>query len=212
MCGWPLKTLIDSGIKDIMIVLGGESTGEFVKFFGDGSSYGCRISYGYQSTAGGIADALAVGREFCGASNVCVILGDNVFGEDVKFHLDRFVSGGQIFVKQVDNPEAYGVVEMQMDIIDGVMKNRVKSIEEKPKKPKSRTIATGLYLYDTSVWSKVDTLVASERREKEITDLNNLYLASGTLLAAHVNGLWCDCGESIDVYAKSCWEVRKSFQ
>jgi len=204
MVYWPIKTLVDSGIKDILLVCGGNASGEFLRILGNGEDFGLKhLHYTYQSEPRGIADALSLAEEWANNEPITVILADNIFQNDIsnvvkEFYLDP--TGARIFVYSVPNPQAYGVVEINNGLVT--------SIEEKPKSPKSNLIATGLYMYDKQVWNLLRMLKPSQRNELEITDLNNLYLKEKKLKAHKVEGWWADAGESIEGYNDCCCKIR----
>lgn len=203
MIYWPIKTLVESNIKDILIVCGGNASGEFLRILGNGEEFGLKhLHYTYQREPKGIADALSLAEEWANKEPITVVLADNIFEKDVLNEAKEFYdnpSGARIFVSPVDNPSAYGVVEIKS--------NTVVSIEEKPKNPKSNLIATGLYMYDSSVWDLLKNLKPSQRNELEITDLNNLYLNKNSLKAYKIKGWWADAGESIKGYNECCCRV-----
>lgn len=212
----PIKKMVKSGITDILLVVGGNSAGEFIRILGNGEEFGLkRLHYAYQKDAGGIAAALSLAEDFAGNDNICVMLGDNVFekpfGEQVKeFDSIRSIGGAAIFLAEVENPEWYGVVELDET-------GEILSLEEKPACPKSKTIATGLYFYRSDVFHWIKELKPSGRGELEITDLNKHYLANNAnpqyrfmgLKAYKLESAWMDCGESIPVYLKSCNKVKE---
>lgn len=208
MVYWPIKTLVDSNIKDILMVCGGNAAGEFLRILGNGEAFGLKhLHYTYQKDASGIADALSLAEEWANNEPVVVILADNVFEKNVSTSAHNFYQnpdGAKIFVYSVNNPASYGVVELDGD--------NVVSIEEKPKSPKSNYIATGLYMYDQSVWDLLRSLKPSQRNELEITDLNNLYLLKNKLKAEKLSGWWADAGESIDGYNDCCSKIREISQ
>ena len=205
MIYWPLQTLVESGIKDIMVVVGGNSASEFLRILGDGSDLGIKnLYYAYQKEAKGIANALALGENWADNEPVAVILGDNLFQNPIPYNVNEFErnpDGARIFLTESSKPECYGVVETSGE--------NVISIEEKPKEPKSNQIATGLYLYDKNVWDYIRTLKPSKRNELEITDLNNRYLSIGKLKAVKLTGWWSDCGESLDGYTQVCYTASQ---
>jgi glucose-1-phosphate thymidylyltransferase len=189
----PIRTLVGAGITDILLVTGGNNAGDFVPLLGNGADFGLEhLNYTYQKGSGGIAAALRLARAFVGDDSVAVILGDNVFGPSLRPHLAPWVkkplSGAAVFLKEVDDPERFGVAEIKGD--------RVLRIEEKPKKPKSRWAVTGLYLYDARVFEIIETLKPSGRGELEITDVNNAYLGRGELQHCRLPGDvdWTDAG------------------
>lgn len=201
MIYYPIQTMVDSGITDILLVCGGNSAGEFLRILGNGEEFGLKhLHYTYQSEPRGIADALALAEEWADDEPVTVILADNLFEKPIPDIVKEFEvkkDGARIFLTTVGRPECYGVVETDAD-------GNVIQIEEKPKQPKSNLIATGMYMYDGGVWDYIRTLEPSKRNELEITDLNNRYLKAGKLKAHKIDGFWCDCGESIDGYLQSC--------
>lgn len=204
MIYYPIQTLVDSGIDDILLVCGGNAVGEFLRILGNGEEFGLRhLHYTYQKEAKGIADALGLAEEWADREPVAVILADNVIENPLRQEIKDFEAnpeGARIFLTEVEHPEHYGVVEL-----DG---ERVVSIEEKPKNPKSNFIAIGLYLYDSQVWDVVKTLKPSNRNELEITDVNKYYLGVDKLKANKMTGWWADCGESFDTYTDAFTKVR----
>jgi glucose-1-phosphate thymidylyltransferase len=191
-----LKTLSNSGIKEIVIVLGGESVGDFVRLLGDGSDFKIRIMYVYQKGAGGIAEALNLTRPILEGSDIAVILGDNIFEDTFESELKEFQKDQQndcyLFIKQVSDPERFGVAELNGE-------NKIISIEEKPKEPKSNFAVTGLYFYRQDIFTRIQKVIESQgyskRGELEITDVNNLYVKDGKVKAKIVNGFWSDAGK-----------------
>lgn len=187
MIYYPLQTLIDAGIKDILIIVAPDHAGDFLKLLGSGKEFGCDFTYEVQEEARGLADAFIIGEKFIGTDDVAMILGDNLFDDDFSEAIRSFKSGGRVFAKKVPDPERFGVVEFDSD-------HKAVSIVEKPNQPKSEYAVTGLYIYDNSVIKKAKSLKPSARGEIEITDINNLYLHEGTLDVALVNGRWLDTG------------------
>ncbi len=187
MIYYPLNTLIKGGVKDILIIIAPDFAGNFLNLLGSGSELGVRFTYEIQEKPRGLADAFMIGENFIGDDNVTMILGDNIFEDDFSSDIKNFKSGGKIFVKKVKDPERSGVVEFDEN-------NKVISIEEKPKNPKSNYIATGLYVYDNRVVEAAKKVKPSERDELEITELHNYYLELGELELAMVKGAWLDAG------------------
>ncbi len=190
MIYYPLQTLVDAGIRDILIVTGGSNAGDFLRLLGNGSSFGLKhVNYTYQQGEGGIAEALGLTEHFADRDKVVVILGDNIIQGSIKTHVDAFgkqPKGARILLKKVPDPERFGVA---------VFKNgKVLAIEEKPKKPKSDYIVTGIYMYDSQVFDIIKTLKPSGRGELEITDVNNAYIKKDQMTCAILNGWWSDCG------------------
>jgi glucose-1-phosphate thymidylyltransferase len=190
MIFYPIQKLVQAGIRDIMLVTGGNSAGDFLRLLRNGRDFGLeRIHYTYQEGEGGIADALRLAREFADGDRIAVILGDNIFEDDLSPYVASFEkqpAGARILLKAVDHPERFGVAEVR----DG----RIVDIVEKPAQPRSNLAVTGIYLYDTQVFNFIHTLKPSARGELEITDVNNAYLAQGTLSYDILPGWWTDAG------------------
>jgi glucose-1-phosphate thymidylyltransferase len=190
MIYYPIQTLVEAGITDIMIVTGGRNSGDFLRLLANGKEFGLKhINYTYQEGEGGIADALALAEHFADGHKVCVILGDNIIEGSIRPAADAFRKqdhGAHILLKQVHDAERFGVAE-----VDG---GRIVGIEEKPKRPKSNFAVTGVYMYDASVFEKIKTLVPSHRGELEITDVNNAYIGEGSMTFSFLDGWWTDAG------------------
>ena len=187
MIHFPLETLRQAGIVDILFIVAPDHAGDVLKYLGSGKDFNCHFSYEIQDKPQGIAQAFQIGKDFIDEDNVALILGDNLFEDDFSQSIQSFKTGGRIFAKKVADPERFGVVEFDEQ-------NRAISIEEKPSNPKSNYCVTGLYIYDNTVVEKVKNLDFSPRGELEITDLNNLYLKEGSLDVAFVEGAWFDTG------------------
>jgi len=190
MIYYPIETLVDAGVKELMIVTGGNSAGDFLKLIGNGRSMGLdHVSFAYQEGEGGIADALRLAQHFADRQKMVVMLGDNIIGSSIRGSVDKFIkqkSGARVLLKKVTDPERFGVAELRAD--------RVVSIEEKPKKPKSNYAVTGIYMYDEQVFDVISDLKPSRRGELEITDVNNWYLKKGLLEYDMLQGFWSDAG------------------
>ncbi|HUY13355.1 MAG TPA: sugar phosphate nucleotidyltransferase [Terriglobia bacterium] len=190
MIFYPIQTLVDAGIQDILLVTGGQSAGEFLRLLGNGSDFGLRhINYTYQQGEGGIADALRLAEHFSDGQPICVILGDNIIEGNVRegcLNFQRDPKGAHIILKEVPDPERFGV-----PVIEG---DRILRIDEKPSKPQSRYAVIGIYLYDSTVFDRIRTLKPSTRNELEITDVNNSYVAEGRLGYSILDGWWTDAG------------------
>lgn len=185
----PITKLVAAGITNILIVTGVEHMGDIVNLLGSGKDFGCKFTYKVQDEAGGIAQALALAEEFCGVDPLCVILGDNVFQDDLSSFADSFLeqkSGAKILLKEVTDPNRFGVAEFKG--------KKIVSIEEKPKKPKSNFAVTGIYFYDNRVFEIVKKLKPSGRGELEISDVNRAYLNKGGLSYDILSGFWSDAG------------------
>ena len=207
MIYYPLETLTQAGIRDIMIVTGGNSAGDFLRLLGNGREFGLKdINYTYQEGEGGIADALRLCEHFAEGQRVVVILGDNIVEDDISPYVQKFVeqdSGARLLLKEVADPERCGVPEL-----DG---ERIVGIEEKPESPKSRYAVTGLYMYDRRVFDFCRRLKPSARGELEITDVNNAYIREGDLFYDTLPGWWTDAGtlESLHSAANLVAETRE---
>jgi len=192
----PIRMLVDAGIRDIMVVTGGDSAGDFLKLLGNGEAFGLeQMQYGYQKGAGGIAEALGLTRYFVGGDDVVVVLGDNLLESSIAGAVQRFREqggGARVLLKEVHDPERFGVAEVE----DG----RIVRIVEKPREPRSNLAVTGVYMYDNDVFSYVAGLEPSARGELEITDVNNRYLAQGNLHHEVLEGWWTDAGTFESLY------------
>ena len=190
MIYYPIQTLVDAGIEDIMIVTGGKNSGDFLRLLVNGKHFGLKhINYTYQEGEGGIADALGLCEHFADGQKICVVLGDNIIEGNIRKAADEFraqKSGAKILLKEVEDAERFGVAELSGSQIIG--------IEEKPREPKSNLAVTGIYMYDATVFDKIRTLVPSRRGELEITDVNNAYIKEGTLTFSNLEGWWTDAG------------------
>ncbi len=186
MIYYPLQTLINAGIDSIMIVSGRGHAGHFLELLGSGSRFGVHLTYEIQDIAGGIAQALSLTEDFADEEPVVVILGDNIFEDDIRADVVSFSNGSRIFLKEVPEANRFGVAEIEDD--------RIISIEEKPEKPKSNLAVTGLYMYDPRVFDIIRTLEPSGRGELEITDVNNEYIRMGEMGFSTVSGYWSDAG------------------
>ena len=190
MIYYPISLLVEAGIKDILIVTGGNHAGEFLRLLGNGQAFGLtHINYTYQEGEGGIAQALGLAHHFAYGKKTVVVLGDNILEHSIKKHVHHFRKqrhGARVLLKEVPDPGRFGVAELKGD--------RIVSIVEKPKKPKSHYAVTGVYMYDETVFDIVRTLKPSKRGELEITDVNNAYIAKQQLEFDILDGWWTDSG------------------
>ncbi len=189
MIYYPIEKLLRVGVEEILIVTGVEHMGDVVRSLGSGREFGCRFTYKVQDEAGGIAQALGLAENFANSQPLAVILGDNIFQSNLKPHAERFLAqggGARLLVKQVTDPERFGVAEIR----DG----KVLSVEEKPRQPKSNYAITGIYFYDGEVFDIIRMLKPSGRGELEITDVNNWYIRKGRLACDMLDGWWTDAG------------------
>ncbi|MDD5071535.1 MAG: sugar phosphate nucleotidyltransferase [Patescibacteria group bacterium] len=187
MIYYPLNTLLKAGIKEILIIVAPERAGDYLNLLGSGREFGAKFTYEIQDKPTGLPEAFVIGENFIDQEDVCMILGDNIFEDDLSGEIKGFKGGGKIFAKEVPDPERFGIVEFDKD-------RKVISIEEKPKNPKSNYCVTGLYIYDKRVVEAAKNLAPSARGETEIVDLHNWYLKKGELEVAVVKGEWIDAG------------------
>lgn len=204
MIMYPLQTLLDAGIKDILIIVSPDHAGDYLKLLGSGKEFGARFAYEIQDKPEGLAQAFIIGENFIGEDNVCLILGDNVFEDDFSHAISSFKSGAMIFAKKVHDPERSGVVVFDEDM------NAIK-IVEKPKEHISDFAIPGLYVYDNRVIGVAKRVQPSARGELEITDLHNWYLEKGELKVDIVKGEWVDAGTFESLF-KASELARKKFQ
>jgi glucose-1-phosphate thymidylyltransferase len=186
MIYYPLQTLINAGITELMIVSGRGHAGHFLELLGSGIEFGVQLTYEIQEGAGGIAQALGLAEKWANNESVTVILGDNIFEDSVRDDVRSFTQGARVFLKAVPDAQRFGVAEIADD--------RIMSIEEKPKKPKTNLAVTGLYIYDAGVFRIIRDLKPSARGELEITDVNNAYIHQGKMSYSLLKGFWSDAG------------------
>ena len=206
MIYYPLQTLIDAGIKDIMIVTGGENTGDFIKLLGSGHDLGVRLTYRCQDGSGGIPVALSLAKEFVDNNKCVVMLGDNIVEDNgrIKEFIEDFKTspkGAKIILKKVKDPERYGVVELE--------NNKISSIEEKPAKPKSDLTVIGCYMFDKKAFDIIPALKPSKRGELEIVDVINHYLKNNDLEFDILDGFWIDAGTFEGLFEASSYFAKK---
>ena len=190
MVYYPIQTLVDAGITEILLVTGGKNAGEFLRLLGNGKEFGLKhMNYTYQEREGGIAEALGLAEHFAEGKPICVVLGDNLIEYNICQAAENFKRqprGGKVILKKVPDAQRFGVAEIR--------DNRVVNIEEKPKAPKSDYAVIGIYFYDGSVFEKIHRLKPSGRGELEITDVNNFYIEEGTMTYEILEGWWTDAG------------------
>ena len=205
MIYYPIQTLINAGIDDILIVTGGNNAGDFLRLLGNGKEFGLKhMNYTYQEGEGGIADALRLAEFFAGGEKICVVLGDNLIEMNIRKAAESFQNqreGAKILLKEVPDPQRFGVPELAGD--------RVVRIEEKPKMPKSKYAVIGIYFYDPQVFEFIRTLKPSDRGELEITDVNNWYIERNVMTWDVLEGWWTDAG-TLDSLIRASNLVRQS--
>lgn len=204
MIFYPIKTLVDAGIKEILIVTGGPYAGHFIRVLKNGKEFGVdHIEYAFQENEGGIAEALSLAEDFSDGGNICVILGDNCTDADLSKTIKKFETGALVHFKKVPDPERFGVPELDEE-------GNLVGIIEKPKNPPSDYAVTSPYIYDSTVFEKIRKLKPSDRGELEVTDLNNLYLREGKLKWAELAGYWRDAGTFKTLYEANKYWFEKS--
>ncbi len=196
MIYYPLQTLVEAGIQDIMIVTGGNNAGDFLRLLSNGKEFGLKhLSYSYQEGEGGIAEALRLARDFADGEPICVILGDNLIESSISTYVKRFRhqgSGAKILLKEVPDPQRFGVAVFE--------NGQLVRIEEKPAVPQSNYAVTGIYMYDATVFDIIEGLRPSARNELEITDVNNTYIERGEMTWEILEGWWTDAGTFESLY------------
>lgn len=190
MVYYPIQTLVNAGIQEILLVTGGKNAGDFLRLLGNGRNFGLKhLNYTYQDGEGGIAEALGLAEDFADGDPICVVLGDNIIENNIWNAVENFkrqTRGAKILLKEVPDAERFGVAEIQGSHVIG--------IEEKPRAPKSKYAVIGVYLYDSTVFEKIHRLKPSGRGELEITDVNNFYVQEATLTYEVLDGWWTDAG------------------
>lgn len=207
MIYYPIQTLVKAGVDDILVVVGGPHAGDFIRVLKNGHDFGVsHMEYAFQESGdGGIADALELAQDFADNNPIAVILGDNCTDADINVEVKSFKTGATIFLKEVPDPQRFGVAEL-----DPRDRTKVARIVEKPKAPKSNLIVTGLYIYDSNVFHHIATLKPSKRGQLEITDVNNIYIKEGTLRWAKLSGFWSDAGTFESLYRTGVYWGRKT--
>jgi glucose-1-phosphate thymidylyltransferase len=205
MVFYPIETLVRAGIVEIMIVTGGPHAGDFIRVLRNGKDLGVKhLEYAYQEHEGGIADALSLCEDFADGESIAVILGDNTTDANISKAVQSFGSGAMVFLREVPDPERFGV-----PVLDPAIPGRIIAIEEKPAQPKSNYAVTGLYLYDARVFDFIREAVPSARGELEITDVNNMYIGIGELRWAALGGFWSDAGTFESLFRASAYWAQK---
>jgi len=206
MIYYPLRSLVDAGVEDIMIVCGGNHAGEFLRLLGNGEEFGLKhLNYTYQQNEGGIAEALGLCEHFADGEKTVVFLGDNIVELSIATAVREFAkqkSGARILLKEVEDPRDYGVVRFGED-------GSIEKIIEKPTDPPSNFAVVGIYMYTPEVFDIIKTLERSNRGELEITDVNNAYLSRGKLEYSILEGWWADAGASIEAYYETIVKVAE---
>lgn len=206
MIYYPIQTLVNAGITDIAVLTGGPHAGHMLRVLQNGKELGIRhMEYIYQDGEGGIAQALGLCEEFAGDEPVCVILGDNTTDADISEAVKNFQGGAMLFLKEVQDPQRFGVA-----VFDKTDSTKVTLIEEKPKEPKSNMAVTGLYIYDNSVFDRIREVKPSDRGELEITDVNNLYINDNQMQWAELQGFWSDAGKPESLFKANAYWAKKA--
>lgn len=208
MIYYPIQTLVDAGIREIMLVTGGNNAGDFLRLLGSGKDFGLKhIEYTYQKGESGIADALSLAEDFVDGEKVVVVLGDNIIEKPIRKFVEKFrrqKEGARILIKKVSDPQRFGVVEFKED--------KILKIAEKPKKPKTDYVVTGIYMYDSKVFDIVRGLKPSKRKELEITDVNNAYIRWGHMHYDKLPGFWTDSGTFESLLRANNLAARRSIE
>jgi glucose-1-phosphate thymidylyltransferase len=206
MVSYPIQTLVKAGINEIMIVTGGPHAGHFLAVLKSGKDLGVKhLEFAYQEGEGGIAAALSLAKDFADGDSLAVILGDNTTDADISRAVRNFKKGATVFLKEVADPERFGVA-----VFDKKNKKKIIDIEEKPKKPQSNFAVTGLYLYNNKVFDIIKTCKPSARGELEITDVNNEYLKRGELSWFELKGFWSDAGTFESLFRSNAYWAKKA--
>lgn len=204
MIHYPIECLVQAGIRDVIVVTGGDHAGDFLKLLKNGKHLGLRhLEFAYQEGEGGIADALKLAEDFADGGKICVVLGDNILEKNIRRAAGDFFTqpaGAKILLKEVLDPQRFGVVRFEGEGSN----RRIAEIIEKPKDPPSNLAVTGIYFYDHRVFEICAGLKPSGRGELEITDVNNWYLGQGTLTHTTVEGWWTDAGTFESLHRASC--------
>jgi len=205
MVFYPIRTLVEAGITEVIVVTGGPHAGDFIRVLKNGKELGLKhLEFAYQEHEGGIAQALALCEDFADNGDVAVILGDNTTDANISEAVRTFAGGARVFLRRVPDPERFGV-----PVFDPQDPSRITAIEEKPTQPKSQFAVTGLYLYDHRVFDYIRTIIPSRRGELEITDVNNKYIQEGGLTWAELNGFWSDAGTFESLYRSNAYWAQK---
>jgi len=206
MIFYPIQTLVQAGIREILVVTGGPHAGHFIRVLKNGKELGLKhLEFAYQENEGGIAGALSLAEDFAEGEAITVILGDNTTDAQIDPVVRKFKEGAIIFLKKVPDPERFGVA-----VFDKENKKRIVAIEEKPRRPKSSYAVTGLYIYDNKVFEYIRKIKPSGRKELEITDVNNFYIKNGTMRWEELKGFWSDAGTFESLYRTNKYWARKA--
>lgn len=206
MVYYPIQTLVNAGITDIAILTGGPHAGHMLRVLQNGKELGINhLEYIYQDGEGGIAQALGLCEDFADDDSVAVILGDNTTDADITEAVQSFDGGSMLFLKEVPDPERFGVA-----VFDPSDPSKIQTIEEKPKEPKSNMAVTGLYIYDNNVFDYIRQVKPSDRGELEITDVNNIYIDKGQMKWATLQGFWSDAGKPESLFRANAYWAKKS--
>lgn len=207
MIYYPLQKMKQMGVDSVLLVSGRGHAGHFLELLGGGNEFGLRLAYEVQEEAGGIAQALSLAEEFVGNERFVVILGDNIFEDDMSeaaMEFEKSDTDAHLFLKEVSTPQSYGVPRLE--------NGKIVEVLEKPQNPPSALAVTGCYLYTPAVFELIRTLKPSARGELEITDVNDFYVKNGTLTHSVLNGFWGDCGESIDGLMEVARRIQNDFK
>jgi len=205
MVYYSIEKMVEAGIKEILIITGTEHSGQFLNLLGSGDEFGAKLHYEVQKDALGISHAINIAKDFAKNEKIVVLLGDNIFEDSIKNAVDNFdkqKEGAKIFLKEVSDPERFGVAEVE--------NGKVAKITEKPKNPKSNLAVVGLYMYDNQAFDIISTLKPSERGEYEVTDLNNFYVQKNQMTYEVLNGNWTDAGTFDSLLSANNWVAKNN--
>lgn len=205
MVYYPIQTLVKAGITEVMIITGGPHAGDFIRVLKNGKELGLKhLEYAYQENEGGIAAAISLAEDFADGGPITVILGDNTTDTDISGAVKNFKDGAVMFLKEVPDPERYGV-----PVFDPKDKSKIIRVEEKPKKPKSNYASTGLYIFDSQCFDYIRSLKPSARGELEITGVQNKYIKTGKMRWEKLTGFWADAGKFKTLFAANVYWAKK---
>jgi glucose-1-phosphate thymidylyltransferase len=205
---YPIRTLVEAGINEILIVVGGPYAGDYLRVLKNGKEYGIKhLEYAYQEEEGGISQAISLAEDFAKHDDITVILGDNTTDANISQPVQTFTEGAMMFLKKVQDPQRFGV-----PVFDQNDPSKIIAVEEKPQNPKSNYASTGLYIFDKTCFERIRNLKPSNRGELEVTDLQNSYIFEGKMKWAELEGFWSDAGTFDSLFRSSKYWSEKAQQ
>ncbi|MGI5828194.1 MAG: sugar phosphate nucleotidyltransferase [Patescibacteria group bacterium] len=206
MVFYPIRTLVEAGVTEILLVVGGPYAGDYLRVLKNGKEFGIKhLEYAYQENEGGISQAISLAEDFAGGDAITVILGDNTTDADISEPVHSFEEGAMMFLKQVNDPQRFGVA-----VFDDNDSTKIIKVEEKPKEPKTNFASTGLYIFDNTCFERIRNLQPSSRGELEVTDLQNSYISEGKMRWTELKGFWSDAGTFESLYRSSKYWAEKA--